>query len=149
MYIVLSAIIRFLFILWIYKSKLTLFYKSIILFTIGDSIDCGVVDTLITIIKPNYSHCNKFEHQKYDKILDTLTYILLIDWKNPLLIFLLIFRIVGVYKFVKSGNPEYLITYPDFIRETILFNRYKKALPIIWFIKWKMEKYHHGNKIYN
>lgn len=78
----------------------------------------------------NRSKCNNLYYQKYDKITDSICYIILLYYIisinifsnnfNNFLIFLLIFRLFGVLLFLSNNNRKFLFYFPNFYLEMTL-----------------------------
>ena len=125
---------------------LLLVFKIIIL----DSIDS--VPTLL--YKGNKDSCwnpctQLFYYQKWDKIVDLFSYLLLyiaLDYDIYLLI-LIIWRIIGISLFAHSKNRGWLVPFFDFIKEYLLylyfFGNNFKYIPIFFIAKIFFEYYFH------
>lgn len=127
-----------------------------------DLLDCD----FIKILNPNFS-CKTFEYQSSDKILDLLTYIIIIVLAKPfysdfmfnVLIVLIIWRAIGVLKYSKYNDVKYLWKHIDAINITMIIaylssiypdikNNEKILIIIGIFFKSIYEKIHH-KKNYN
>ena len=64
-----------------------------------------------------------FHYQKYDKIVDIFSYILLlfIYYDDKLLLYFIIYRLIGVILFSLTKKSIYLIIFFDFIKEYLLY----------------------------
>jgi hypothetical protein len=100
-----------------------------------------------------------FEYQKYDKIVDLLSYIIFLAFfKNRfdiktfnILIISLIWRTIGVIKFYETNDNKYLHYHMDVFKEIVflylLIPEYNPLEVILIIIgKWIFEKYHHNKK---
>lgn len=70
-------------------------------------------------------HCHSFYYQWNDKMVDTITYIVVVAYMfinhsssaNYVLLAMLLYRMLGLYKWKQSRDPMYLVYYPDLVRE--------------------------------
>jgi len=102
--------------LFVLIFPIPLTYRLLIIYLL-DGIDCS-----------RFWHpvpCNSFKYQWNDKLIDTLSYIVInafLIWKYPsplnfMLLGMLLFRIKGIVQWYQTGNSEYLIWHPDIFRE--------------------------------
>lgn len=84
------------------------------------------------------------EYHIYDKITDSLSYLYV--WYLLKLdiayLYIILFRMIGVYQFVKNNNTSYLVYFPDFFKECILYSYFfkdPKYLPIVFIGKYIFE----------
>lgn len=124
-----------------------------------DNIDCNI---RIKILYP--IPCSSFKYQWNDKLIDILTYIVILCYlfnkfshpANFVLLGMLLYRVIGIVKFWYNRNSLELVRYPDLFREfsLILALIHDKWLPnkiwllvisaiIIAIIKTKVEYLHH------
>lgn len=114
--------------LLLYKTKLPLYIKIVIIITAIDSIDC-TIRHIVTNYKYEWD-CHKELYQKTDKITDTIISVLLLIYvqsaKNfdksllNIITFLLFFRMIGTSLFIFTNNRKYLIYFPNFFSELTL-----------------------------
>jgi hypothetical protein len=145
---------------------------------VGFKSDIKGIPLLITLIiladnfdspfKNSREYFKSIEYQKNDKIVDVLTYMLILilyshlfSKKTYILMWIaLIYRSIGVYFFYHSHNNKYIHYYPDLIKELMLLdflchklpvfkNYYSVFVIIILFVKIQYEKFHHRNKYNN
>ena len=121
-----SFIVRILFMLVIFYLPIHKNLK-IILILAGDFLDCWTtkfIDYIQDGIHPLHNtHCKEFNYQITDKVVDLLSYliVMLLLPPNPLYITTIIFRAVGVGMFYKTRNSHWLIFFPDLFKEVALF----------------------------
>ena len=111
----------FIFILKNYNIKNKLLVISIV-YIILDYIDN-------IFFKFNNKKCSQmFHYQKYDKIVDIFSYILLlfIYYDDKLLLYFIIYRLIGVILFSLTKKSIYLIIFFDFIKEYLLYKHFYK-----------------------
>ena len=112
-----------------------------------------------TFSKIHNKKCFKtFHYQKYDKIVDIFSYILLlfIYPNDRILLYFILYRLAGVILFSQTKNSTYLIIFFDFIKEYILYKHfYKNYNKIHYYIIIKiiieviMHKYLNKNNYIN
>jgi len=130
-----------------------------------NNLEIYLILPILLIVLDNYDNifikqkkCTKtFHYQINDKLIDLLTYILVIiifKIDNIYLLFLL-WRTIGIILFNLTKKSIYLITMFDFMKEYLiylyLFNRNNNYLGICVFGKIIFEYYYHtkvNNKIY-
>ena len=81
-------------------------------------------DNIITTIKNNYLKCtNTFHYQIVDKICDSISYLLLFVFfdLNYLLLFFILYRIIGVFLFWFTKNSWWFVIFFDFAKEFLLY----------------------------
>ena len=129
-----------------------------LLYFIGALVILDVLDCSIWKIVINYD-CKTHIYQKYDKIIDSISYVLFIiflkyrfDNKTLLiLITALIWRTIGVIKFYLTNENKYLHFYPDVFKEIVLVYalvpnyNILSIIPVI-IMKFAYEQFHHRNK---
>lgn len=99
----------------------------IILLFVFDTLDCA-----LAIFRVN---CKSIEYQKIDKMCDLFIYFIFIIMFNnlfdeqtlKLLILFMLYRLIGVVKFVETGKSIYLNIYADFINSTLIAYAVYKA----------------------
>ena len=144
-----------------YKDNNNLFLYLFVTTFVLDELDCN-------FLKPFISHnCKTHEYQKYDKIADLITYLYIYilcfnklkKQDKILMLTLILYRLIGVYKFFKINNNKILHIYIDAINTFLLIVYLTKKMSINNFeyiilnfisilFKKEFEKYHH-NKVYN
>lgn len=138
-------------------------FRLLLLYT-TDSFDCRVVNIF------KVASCKTFFYQMNDKIIDTLTYVVVMAYffinfkSNPLIYVLfgfLLSRIVGVVKFYQTkGDNAMMVAYPDVFREfsvylALIYDgfipdklRYDVVILIILILaKVQFEKYFHKDEV--
>ena len=145
----------------LYLLKIPIFAKILLIILI-DIIDCS--DLFI-----NWIDCNSIIYQKFDKITDSICYVLLsiylfnnnnLSYQYYYLLLLLIYRLIGTYLFLTTNNRQYLFYFPNFFLEICLglyvinyfpiLNSYKKSILInIIIYKIIQEYFFHYKKIIN
>tara|TARA_Y100000768_G_scaffold234406_1_gene177203 strand:- start:2012 stop:2530 length:519 start_codon:yes stop_codon:yes gene_type:complete len=159
--LLISELIRIITTLIIlYLVKIPIFAK-IILIMLTDLIDCDISRLFI-----NWIDCNSITYQKFDKITDSISYVLLsiylfnnnnLSYQYYYLLLLLIYRLIGTYFFLVTNNRQYLFYFPNFFLEICLglyvinyfpiLNSYKKGILInIIIYKIIQEYFLHYNK---
>jgi hypothetical protein len=155
--LIIRYIITVLFLLYLYSlSKNTFIKKYIYLIlpislTIIDKIDEIVIQYFIILKYFNldtkiYVKCaSHFFYQHLDKICDSISYILtflfMCIYLKPdmLLLFFIIYRIIGVVLFCVTRDSSWLVPFFDFIKEyllyTFIFNKNYLYMPIFIFFK--------------
>jgi len=130
--LVCAFVVRFVISYFIlYYSKLGIVIK-IGLVMLLDTIDCSRFHNKIFGM---WEDCKKMWYQNWDKIIDTMIYFMLLDsilksrdfsktQKNVLKVFL-VYRVIGVFLFLKSQNRKYLLLFPNF------FLIYSLVFPIV------------------
>lgn len=96
----------------------SLFLLVVMLFIL-DEIDCR--------FNPISVNCASYLYEKGDKVTDIFVYCLFLlffrdkfdSFTQKLLIFFILFRFIGVYKFCVTGKNSYLMMFPDFVNSTI------------------------------
>ena len=91
-----------------------------------------------------------FNYQYKDKINDIISYILIFILffnKNYIILFLILYRIIGVTLFSIKKDSKWLIIFFDFIKEYLLYfflfgNNYT-YIPVAIILKVAFEYYHH------
>lgn len=103
------------------KNLLALIVVKILLLDTIDSLPSlfykGTKDTC-------WNPCTRYPYyQKWDKIIDLVTYILFfIEFNYDIYLFILIvWRAIGVVLFIRSENRNWLIPFFDFIKEYLIF----------------------------
>ena len=129
----------------LYFTNIPLFVK-IILIIIIDLFDCDI--PRLVFGSENWENCNQTIYQTSDKITDTICYTLLLLYLlqnggissnyNNLIIFLFIYRLIGVFLFLIKNNRNFLFYFPNFFLEIILvlsiinyFKIFKKSKNVI------------------
>jgi len=129
----LFRIISTLIILFYLKFPL---YIKILFIMLTELIDCSPAHHYIT----EWVNCKSFLYQSTDKITDTIIYTILFIYfiihtrlsnvQNYILLFLLMFRIIGTTLFILNNSRRYLILFPNFFLVISLtfayFNYFKK-----------------------
>lgn len=101
---------------------------KVVFLMMADWFDCGA----LKLFSASRSiKCTTLEYQIPDKILDLITYTVVLAYiiqnkglqpnVSYLLGGLLAFRAFGVAEFVKTHDESYLIRYPDFFREVVIY----------------------------
>jgi len=124
--------------LLLYKTKIPLYMKILLIITAIDSIDC-TIRHIVTNYKYEWD-CDKELYQKTDKITDTIISVLLLVYVQStkhfdksllnIITFLLFFRMIGTTLFLFSNNRKYLIYFPNFFSELILLGAIFNAFNI-------------------
>ncbi len=163
------CILTLAFILWLYSFSTNKFIKKYIyLFlpiglSILDKIDEIFISYAMLLQYLNINNTNNiyfkcsanFYYQYYDKIYDSLSYILtfllcLYFKKDLILLWFIIYRIIGVILFCLTKDSLWLIVFFDFIKEYLLylfvFNTNYAYILVFIFLKicfeiW-LHKYH-------
>ena len=113
-------------ILILYYIRIPIFIK-ILLIIFTDLIDCNRFHKYIF---SKWISCKSILYQKFDKIIDTICYTILLIYiinkgnlkieYNYLLILLFIYRLIGIYYFLINNNEKYLFYFPNFFLEICL-----------------------------
>lgn len=128
-------------------SNIADFYK-VLFFMIWDSPDCSILKLFGYNVGGT---CYFKEYQIMDKASDLLTYLVLLayffkkrtysDTFLSISMILFIIRAVGVFSFVKTGNSNNLVKYPDFLREFLLIYLFFQDIYPGVSMKWQMVVY--------
>ncbi len=124
---------------------LQLFFSTILL----DLIDCN---------RFTINNCKTHEYQKYDKLADILTYMLILYIYSSkfdktilkILWTLVLYRLIGVVKFFSTNDNTILHRYFDGVNSTMLVSCYTNSLFYIGvglLFKIRYEKLHHKKNI--
>lgn len=126
-----SCLLRILITIFVlFFTNINLFMK-IILIIFSDTLDSDIPKFLFNKwICTKSSKCNNLYYQRLDKIIDSICYIILLYYIisinifsndiNKFLIFLLIFRLIGVILFLFNNNRKFLFYFPNFFLEISL-----------------------------
>ncbi len=140
--------VLFLLCLYLFFNKFIKIYIFLILpiaLTLLDKSDeLGI--QYFNIDKNTYIHCAKlFYYQHLDKICDSISYILtfvflcMVFKPDMILLFFIIYRIIGVILFCLTRDSSWLVPFFDFIKEYFLyifiFNKNYSYMPIFIFLK--------------
>ncbi len=116
------------------------------------------VDEIPSLINLGYKNkkraCKTFRYQSLDKINDLLSYILtcIIFRLDKYFIFFIMIRTIGVSLFLKYRKVRYLILFPDFMKEYLLYRYFfgsnDKLLFFFYICKICIEYYWHIKKNY-
>lgn len=124
-----------------------------------DLIDCDM-----TKIVYKFS-CNTHKYQKYDKIVDSITYLIIIIifshnlppiYRN-ILIFAWFWRMIGVVSFYYHENYDYMVQFPDLFKELLLLYYLDSlnivsvdiyGISVVVILKTIYEYLHHKTKIH-
>ena len=108
-------------------------------------------DNIHSYLLPKDSSCSKsFDYQLKDKLVDLLTYVFayFILGLDPNILYLIIYRTIGVVLFYLTKKSYWLVLFFDFIKEYMLyvyiFKHNYKYLPIMASIKIAFEYYFHS-----
>lgn len=113
------------------------------------------VDSIFTFYKKN--NCNQtFYYQYLDKICDSISYLLLFLFfkLENILLYLVLYRIIGVILFSITKNSIYLMLFFDFVKEYLFYSFVFKNnyiyLPLFVICKIAYEIYLHSvlNKLH-
>ena len=113
------------------------------------------VDSIFTFYKKN--NCNQtFYYQYLDKICDSISYLLLFLFfkLENILLYLVLYRIIGVILFYITKNSIYLMLFFDFVKEYLFYSFVFKNnyiyLPLFVICKIAYEIYFHSviNKLH-
>lgn len=113
------------------------------------------VDSIFTFYKKN--NCNQtFYYQYLDKICDSISYLLLFLFfkLENILLYLVLYRIIGVILFSITKNSIYLMVFFDFVKEYLFYSFVFKNnyiyLPLFVICKIAYEIYLHSviNKLH-
>ena len=145
----LLSIIRLLVTIYLlFFTKTSLFTKILFIYIV-DIIDYNPI--VGKLLYNNSKYTETYTYDKYDKISDTISYIFLfvliyLNNKIPLnykyiLLFLLIFRIIGVVLFLSNQDSKYLFYFPNLFLEfsflfTLIFEQknIKMNTPFVFFV---------------
>ena len=122
-----SFIVRLITMLVIYYLPINNTIKIILIFC-TDFLDCWTTKLIgqfkyrIQFFENQW--CKEFSYQMADKIVDLLSYLLVIQLLpyNPLLIGIVIYRLIGVGLFYKTRDSSWLILFPDLFKEVVIYN---------------------------
>ncbi len=142
-----ALIIRFIYTLIIYYLNINNFYK-VILILLADYIDCFIINYI------GKTNCKTFLYQIGDKLLDLFSYYLIYKLLNLdiLYLYVIIYRLIGVFLFSISNSRIFLIIFGDYFKEILVYNylfhqlNFKKidyGIIIIIIIKTIFEYYWH------
>jgi hypothetical protein len=105
------------------------FIYKLIPILLFDKLDC-MIPSIINIKNKNYNeiNCQSIEYQQTDKIMDTITYFVLLiyviskeyKWFSPILIILFIFRIIGTLLYLFNNDRKTLFYFPNFFLPTMI-----------------------------
>lgn len=126
-------------------------YK-VILILLSDILDCNVVKLVkyFNNLQPDDSYCKHFLYQISDKLLDSISYLIIYHLlKLPkIYLFLICYRLVGVGLFYITLNSQYLIFFPDLFKELLayqyLFKNIDSGVFIVVFLKVLFEIFWHN-----
>lgn len=120
--IVISLLILFLL-------NVSLFYKYLLV-NFMDFIDSRPRNSNILILSNSEYDPNDIDYQIKDKIIDSIISFILLLYllkknylqkkKNNVLIFLFVFRMIGIYLFIQNKDRSFLIYFPNFFTEIML-----------------------------
>lgn len=105
------------------------FIYKLIPILLFDKVDCmmsGIINLENKDLKD--INCQSQEYQLTDKIMDTITYTVLLiytstkeyRWFTPMLIVLFVFRMIGVLFYLKNGDRRMLVYFPNFFLPTMI-----------------------------
>lgn len=159
-----AEIIRIILTIFVLYLPIPLFYK-IILVMLFDGFNYTIPKKLLKI---DWIHPSNINYHIYDKIGDTICYIILLFYiinnkifpksYTNILIYLLIFRIIGTVLFILRKNRNYLFYFPNFFIEiTLAFSFILKhyslnnslinlIIPLVVILKIIQEYVMHYNK---
>jgi len=122
-----SFIVRILVVLVIWLLPIDPNIKVILIF-LTDFLDCWTTKLIskvqngVPFTKNN--SCKEFNYQMTDKIVDLLTYCIVLQILpfNPLFLGLLIIRSLGLTLFYRTRDSHWFIYMPDLFKEVVLFS---------------------------
>jgi hypothetical protein len=141
---------RFIVNFLILGLPLTNGYKAILLI-LADVLDCNIVKVVkyFNNLKPDSSYCKHYLYQIGDKLLDSMSYVLiykLLDL-NPIYLFLIVYRLIGIYLFDRYQDSKYLIMFPDLFKEILAYDYYfggfDKGIALVVLLKIIFEIFWH------
>ena len=107
------------------------------------------IDNIFTVFYKNNICTKTFHYQLQDKICDSISYLFLcLFFKfDGLLLFFILYRIIGILLFYSTKNSKWLIVYFDFVKEYLLylfiFGKNYTFLPLFIISKIYFEYYYH------
>ena len=123
--LIISELLRILLtIIILYSFDIPIFIKIIFIYII-DLIDCSPKRLKTGPLFTNDTKiCDTIFYQKSDKITDSFCYLIILFYilnygnlsyqSNYLLIFLLVYRLIGTIIFLLNNNRTYLVYFPNF-----------------------------------
>jgi hypothetical protein len=137
------------FTLYLLKDKKHLFIILPIVLIILDG-----VDNAWTFFYKKNTCADTLNYRVKDKIVDIVTYIAaycILDLRNPLLLFFIGARAIGVVMYTLTYNPVFLVVFTDFVKEHMLYtyvfgNNTTYLLPCV-LLKMVYEYMHHITKV--
>jgi hypothetical protein len=109
-----------------------------------------LLDGVDSVFIKNKKNLKSYCYQSSDKIYDCISYLLIFLFfkiDNSLLVFFVLYRIIGVILFTKTKNSVWLIVFFDFVKEYLLyfyiFGNNNTYLPIFISCKILFEYYFH------
>lgn len=101
-----------------------------------DFIDCKVVK-LMNYMNGNSDPkpCKTFNYQMTDKVIDVLTYFIVLTLFNlpPIFLYVAIYRLIGIGIFYLERDSSYLTCFPDIFKELYLYSHYVGSITPISF----------------
>jgi hypothetical protein len=130
------------------NNKIIKKYIYLILFLLLILLD--YVDNIFKCFYKNTDNCTKtFHYQLQDKICDSVSYLFLcLFFKfDGLLLFFILYRLIGILLFYFTKNSKWFILYFDFAKEYLLylfiFGKNYTFLPLFILCKIYFEYYYH------
>jgi hypothetical protein len=101
------------------------------------------VFTHIFTTKMQYLSNNRF-YQLQDKIIDSLSYILVwyVFKLNPIFLYLVLYRLIGVYIFYHTNDKKIFVLFPDVFKEFLFLTGFKlnnSIYSIVFILKMVIE----------
>jgi len=105
------------------------FIYKLIPILLFDKVDC-IMSGIINLENKDLKdvNCQSQEYQLTDKIMDTITYTVLLiytstkeyRWFTPMIIVLFVFRMIGVLFYLKNDDRRMLVYFPNFFLPTMI-----------------------------
>ena len=110
----------------IYQTKVPLHFKIIIVILL-DLLDCSFLHHQLNLYQNNY-FCHNEPYLTTDKITDIIVEMMILyyistnsSFDKKILLFLFIFRLIGLFMYVKTKNERFLFYFPNFVIWYIIY----------------------------
>jgi len=110
------------------------------------------LDLADNVLIPNKSCTKTYDYQTKDKIVDVISYLMLLYFyeTDEYLKLFVIYRLIGIILYVLTRNSDWLIVFVDVVKEYMIykyiFGKNNNYLPILVFGKVLFEIYFHKIK---
>ncbi len=126
---------------------------KIFMIFLTDFLDCGKLLNYF-YKSPCDKICKTYTYQSIDKFIDLMTYIAIYFYTGlqPLFMYIILFRMIGINLFYMTYNSDWLVVFPDLFKEVLIYSWVYNLTPVkfayIFVIKTIFEyiwhKYHNS-----